>query len=86
MPLRWEVDDVPRAGQEPGFENEHPARSNLFTLARRLVDLEVLRKSLSKLKSNAPAHNTDAVHSVYEGLRISRQDVATGNFYHLALI
>src|SRR5690606_15990106 len=80
--LGREANDVTWRRELVGVEHEHPARLHLFTLAGRLVSLEVLRPHILELQGNATAHYTDTVHGVDDGFGVIPQDVAAGKFDH----
>jgi hypothetical protein len=54
-------------------EDQHFSGTHLLASARRLVNLEVLRKCLSELEGNATAHHADTVDRVGREL-LSRQE------------
>src|SRR5450432_3092452 len=86
MPLRRKIDDVPRAGQKACIENEHLSGAHFVPFTGDLVHIEILRKRLSKLESDSPAHDSNTIHRVDESFGVSEQNVSVFQLNHCALL
>jgi len=80
--LGREVDHHPWILQAPEVADVHFAGMHLPTVAGRFVSLEALRERLAELQGDAPAHDTDAVDGINQGLSICLQDVAACQLNH----
>ena len=49
-----------------------------------LVNLEVLRKSLTELEGDAPAHHADTIDYIDESFGLGKENVTVRDLYHCA--
>src|SRR5580704_7523234 len=75
VPLRGEVDDVPRTGQRSGLPYVHATERDLAPLAGSLVVLEHRGPRLLELQGDPLAHDALGVHGVDERIDVLCEEV-----------